>query len=174
MKRRFLAHLLLGLWGLLFLSIATAHAQFLIEFADGRRMKVPSYKEEGEQVTVYTPSGSFAFQKSDIKRVVALGEPAGMAKAEGKRVKEPRQQAAVQKRPEPLPLVAKPVVEKKVAASQPDENRTPADQLWGSLKQVQMWSIMDFAKSWLYQVRYLIGLLAFGKVLKLLLIGSVR
>jgi hypothetical protein len=35
MKRRFLAHLLLGLWGLLFLSIATAHAQFLIEFADG-------------------------------------------------------------------------------------------------------------------------------------------
>ena len=74
MKRRFLAHLLLGLSGLLFLSTATAYAQFLIEFTDGQRIKVASYKEEGEQVTVYTPSGSFAFRKGDVKQIVALGK----------------------------------------------------------------------------------------------------
>jgi hypothetical protein len=174
MKRLFLSRILLGLWGLLFLSIATAHAQFLIEFTDGRRMKVPSYKEEGEKVKVYTLSGSFAFRKSDIKRVVTLGEPAAVAKTEGKRLKEPRQQIAARERPEPLPVVAQSAVEKKVAEPQPDKDLTPADQLRDSLLQVPMWSFMGFVKSWLYQVRYLICLLAFGKVLKLFLIGSVR
>ena len=149
-------------------------------------MKVPSYKEVGEKVQVYTPSGSFAFRKSDIKRIVPLGEPAVVAKAQGKQtkkrvvpsgepavvakgkqIKEPRQQVAARKRPEPL-------VEKKVAESQPDEDRSPADQLRDSLRQIQIWSIMDFVQSSLYQVRYLIGLLAFGKVLKLFLIGSVH
>jgi hypothetical protein len=174
MKRLFFPRILLGLWGLLFLSIATAHAQFLIEFTDGRRMQVPSYKEEGEKVRVYTPSGSFAFRKSDIKRVVTLGERAVTTETEGKPITEPCQQVVVRKRPEPLPLVAEAVVEKTVAEPQPDGNRTSTDQLWDSLRQVHIWSIMDFVKSWLYQVRYLIGLLAFGKLLKLFLIGSVR
>ena len=71
-KRLFVSRVLLGLWGILFLSLATAHAEFLIEFADGRRMIVRSYKKEGSTVTVYMPSGSVAFRKSDVKQIVAL------------------------------------------------------------------------------------------------------
>ena len=173
MKKRFLSHLLLGLCGVCLLLLTTADAQYLIEFTDGRRMTVPSYKDEGEKVKVYTPSGSFAFQKGDIKRIKTLRDPQAK-RPEAKALDMPARIAP--KKPEPAPVVAQAELAKtqKLTPKASLSDLTPTDQLWDALSQVQMGNFFDFVKSSLYQIRYLIGLLAFGKILKIFLIGTVR
>lgn len=173
MKKRFLSHLFLGLCGVYFLLLTAADAQYLIEFTDGRQMTVPSYKEEGEKVKVYTPSGSFAFRKDDIKRIETLHEPeakkTGPESLDGPaRVERPK--------PEPAPVVApaEPLKTEKPAPKGFEGDLTPTDQLWDALSHVPMENFFDFVTSSLYQLRYLIGLLALGKILKIFLIGSMR
>jgi len=179
MKRRFLAHLLLGLSGLLFLSVATAHAQFLIEFTDGRQMKVASYREEGEQVTVYTPSGSFAFRKGDVKQIVALGESPGV------RSEQPSKAASALTHYMAKRAVrgtgeedaAKTAVEKKPTVHKPPSElgeATVIEKLGNALQGTTLWSIFQPISGWLFQLRYLVGLLAFGKLLKMLLLFSAH
>lgn len=179
MKKRFLFRLLLGLWGFFFLSLATAaNAQYLIEFTDGRRMTVRSYKDEGEKVTVYTPSGSFAFRKGDIKHIETLGEP--IAKPTGtERLDMPAQVERPEPPPAPALAPATPAQAKKGKKVEhetpaPSDDPTPAEQLWASLREISMANVWDSVQSSLYQLRYLVGLLAFGKLLKVFLLASAK
>ncbi len=170
-KRLFLSRVLLGLWGILFLSLATAHAQFLIEFTDGRQMTVRSYKEEGEKVKVYTPSGSFAFRKGDVKQIVALSQsPRGPQEQPAKAGSElARYLTAVPGTREEG--AANPAVEK--TPSEPTE-ATASEKLRDTLQGRNLRSMFQPVFDWLFQLRYLIGLLAFGKLFKMFLLGSAK
>jgi len=91
MRHRFPLRTTLGLCALLCLLPISAHAKFLIEFADGHNMTVANYEEQGNTVKVYTSLGSFSFQKSDIINITDLDA--------GKKAKKP----AVTAKARPLP-----------------------------------------------------------------------
>lgn len=179
MPRLFFARLLLGLWGSLFFFIATADAQFLIEFTDGRRMKVASYREGGEQVTVYTPSGSFAFQKGDVKHIVALSKSPRVPheqppKAASVPARYPAKRAGLGTREAGAAKAAaeeNPTVQKPPGALR---GATVTEELRNALQGQTLWSRLQPLSDWLFQLRYLIGLLAFGKLLKMFFLFSAR
>src|SRR5215470_7999525 len=101
MRHHFSLRIIFVLSASLFLLPVSAHAKFIIEFADGHNMTVANYEESGDSVKVYTSLGSFAFQKNDIVKITDLDA--------GKKVKKP---AATAKAPlPPVPAPAKEHIE---------------------------------------------------------------
>ena len=60
---------------ILLLTQESAHANFILEFTNGRKVTVSNYEEIGQNVKVYTPNGSFAFRKEDIVHISDMRQP---------------------------------------------------------------------------------------------------
>ena len=176
MKKRFLSCALLTAVSSLFLTAATVQAQYQIEFTDGRLMTVRSYKEEGQTITVYMSSGSVAFQKADIKQIVGPGEQPRVQHAQPPKTAslldryQPENAAASMPEADGAPST----VEKTSGPRRTAQEPTPTEKLQDALQQVELgdmlWSVADR----LYQLRYIAGLLVFGKLLKMLLLASAK
>jgi hypothetical protein len=145
---------------LLFLVLGRvpAYAKFTLEFTDGRKITVANYKEIGRSIRVYTSNGSFAFRKEDIVRIV------------------PTEQEQLTPRPTPpkqSPIDAPPVsVRQEKALPVVPSPRAAAQEV---LLPPPGWDeAVDLAAEGLYRARFVIGLLAGLKVLKMVFAASFR
>jgi hypothetical protein len=157
MKRHFFVGILFGVWALFFWFPATVQAKAVIEFTDGHRMVVTSYKEEGDKIRVYSSLGSFAFRKEDVAKIIDQG---------------PSQQPRTT-RTKPDNSVAKPY------PSEAELNRqkvspTTLVQAPSVVQQMQGGDLVELAMNGLARMRYVLGLIVFAKVAKLLFAASIR
>jgi len=150
---------------LLLLERASAHAKFILEFTDGRKMTVSNYKEIGQSIKVYTPNGSFAFRKEDIVRVVDTDQ------------NQPQPKSIRDAEVAPRPMVVTP----SALARQEETERMPPNlprvvNAQDSLPSLHIdWGVTaDLAMEGLYRGRFVIGLLIGLKALKVLLASSFR
>ena len=72
MGKKLLSNFTVGLIGLLPLLVFEARADFLIEFADGRKVTVGHYVEEGQTIKIYTLQGTIGFRKEDVKHITEI------------------------------------------------------------------------------------------------------
>jgi hypothetical protein len=150
--------LILVLSALLYLWPVPAQAKFILEFADGHRMTVNNYEENGNTVKVYTSLGSFAFQKKDIVRITDL-DP-------GKKAKKPM---AAEKTPGP-------------PASAPTKERVEASPLERPIKTLPtpsresspLENVAAQIEDGLFRMRYVFALVAGVKALKIFFAASAR
>ncbi|MBM4255861.1 MAG: hypothetical protein FJ147_08180 [Deltaproteobacteria bacterium] len=133
-----------------------AHAKFLIEFADGHRMTVNNYEENGNTVKVYTSLGSFAFQKNDIVNITDL-DPGKKAKKSVSTAKAPPPPAPVKERVE-----TPPVEHPAKAPASPTRESSPLE---GVAAQIE---------DGLFRMRYVFALAAGAKALKIFFAASAR
>ncbi len=143
---------------LLFLLPVSAHAKFIIEFADGHRMTVANYEENGDTVRVHTSLGSFAFQKKDIVKITDLDG--------GKKAKKPVATAKASATPNPAPVKERlepPPVERstKVPPS-PTRHSSPLED------------VASQVEDGLFRMRYVFALVAGVKALKIFFAASAR
>lgn len=142
---------------LLCCNYVPAHAKFILEFTDGRKITVPNYKEIGASIRVYTPNGSFAFRKEDIVRIVNV-------------------------RPEPPRPPAQPATHPPQVSSRQEETFasvptavTTQHPLREALPPAPGWDeAVDLAAEGIYRARFVIGLLVGLKVLKMVFAASFR
>jgi len=74
MKKNVLAILLLSIL-IIFLSLSTSEAGFLIELKNGRTIYTENYEIEGDKIVLYLKNGIVKFSKDEIKSIVeAKGE----------------------------------------------------------------------------------------------------
>jgi len=158
MRHRFSFRTTFGLCALLCLLPISAHAKFLIEFADGHNMTVANYEQQGDTVKVYTSLGSFAFQKNDIVNITDLDA--------GKKAK--KSPVTAKARPLPTPPVAKepetPTPEKRSAPT-PQKEQKNSSPLEDVASQVE---------DGLFRMRYVFALAAGLKALKIFFAASTR
>lgn len=158
MRHRFSLRATFGLCALLCLLPISAHAKFLIEFADGHNMTVANYEERGNTVKVYTSLGSFSFQKSDIINITDLDA--------GKKAKKPA--VTVKARPLPPPPVTKepetPALEKRPVTTPPKEQK----------KSSPLEDVASQVEDGLFRMRYVFALAAGLKALKIFFAASAK
>lgn len=176
MKKQFLSYALLSAVPSLFLSVAPVQAQYLIEFTDGRQMTVRSYTEKGPTVTVYMSSGSIAFRKDDVKQIVALGERARVSEDQ-----PPKTASLLDRYQTDSSVVSTPeadsapsAVEKKPVVQKTPKEPTATKKLGNALQGTQLWNVLQPVSDRLFQLRYIVGLLVFGKFLKMFLLASAK
>ncbi len=158
MRHRFSLRATFGLCALLCLLPISAHAKFLIEFADGHNMTVANYEEHGNTVKVYTSLGSFSFQKSDIVNITNLDA--------GKKAKKP----AVTAKARPLPL---PSEAKKPEASTPEKRPSSSPQK-EQKKSSPLEDVASQVEDGLFRMRYVFALAAGLKALKIFFVASAK
>jgi hypothetical protein len=138
-----------------------AHAKFILEFTDGRKLTVSNYKEIGQSIRVYTPNGSFAFRKEDIARIV---------NAE-------RAQPTPQPTPPERSTIAAPLASVRQEEASPPVPAavTPRAAEGEALPPFPGWDeAVDLAAEGLYRARFVIGLLVGLKALKMVFAASFR
>lgn len=143
---------------LLFLLPVSAHAKFIIEFADGHRMTVANYEENGDTVKVNTSLGSFAFQKKDIVKITDLDA--------GKKAKKPV--AAAKAPTTPTPSSGKEHVEP------PPIERSSKTPLSPSREPSPLEDVASQVEDGLFRMRYVFALVAGVKALKIFFAASAR
>lgn len=158
MRHRFSLRTTLGLCALLCLLPISAHAKFLIEFADGHNMTVANYEEQGNTVKVYTSLGSFSFQKSDITNITDLDA--------GKKAKKP----AVTAKARPLPS---PSAAKEPEAPAPEKRSTSTPQK-GQKNSSPLEDVASQVEDGLFRMRYVFALAAGLKTLKIFFAASAK
>jgi len=137
---------------LLLIERVPAHAAFVLEFADGRKMTVANYQEVGPTVKVYTVNGSFAFRKKDIVRIVSTEQ-------------------------QPSPALARPMTDAPLPAARSDESLhappsivTRQTATHDALPLLPSWAdLVDFAMVGVYRGRFFIGIFVGFKVLQFFL-----
>jgi hypothetical protein len=149
MRRPSPLQILFVLSALLFLLPVSAHAKFIIEFADGHRMTVANYEENGDTVRVHTSLGSFAFQKKDIVKITDLDG--------GKKAKKPVATAKASATPEPPP-----VERSTKAPPSPTRHSSPLED------------VASQVEDGLFRMRYVFALMAGVKALKIFFAASAR
>jgi hypothetical protein len=150
--------IILVLSALLCLWPVPAQAKFIIEFADGHRMTVNNYEENGNTVKVYTSLGSFAFQKSDIVKITDL-DP-------GKKTKKPVASAKA-----PALTTAAPTKERVEAA--PVERPAKTSPI-PSRESSPLEGVAAQVEDGLFRMRYVFALVAGVKALKIFFAASAR
>ena len=137
---------------LLVLGRVPAHAAFILEFADGRKITVTNYQEIGPNIKVYTLNGSFAFRKEDIVRIVSTEQQPSTPLA----------------RPMPYASLPSAQHEESLQASPSTVTRRAATH--DALPPLPSWADMfDFAMAGVYRGRFFIGLFVGFKVLQFFL-----
>ncbi len=129
-----------------------AHAAFMLEFADGRKMTVANYQEVGPTIKVYTVNGSFAFRKKDIVRIVSTEQ-------------------------QPSPPLARPMTGAPLPSARHEESLhaspstvTRQTATHDAPLSLPGWTdLVDFAMAGVYRGRFFIGLLVGVKVLQFFL-----
>lgn len=158
MRRHFPLRIIFVLSALLFLLPVSAHAKFVIEFADGHRMTVANYEENGETVKVNTSLGSFAFQKKDIVKITDL-DP-------GKKAKKPAATAKTSAPPAPTPakerVEAVPIERPARTTPSPSRESSPLED------------VATQVEDGLFRMRYVFALVAGAKALKIFFAASAR
>lgn len=158
MRRHTPLQIIFVLSALLFLSPVFAHAKFIIEFADGHRMTVANYEENGDAIRVHTSLGSFAFQKKDIVKITDLDG--------GKKARKTVATAKASAAPDPAPakehLELSPVERSTKALPSPTRDSSP-------LKDVA-----SQVEDGLFRMRYVFALVAGVKALKIFFAASAR
>jgi hypothetical protein len=151
-------HIVLVFSALLCLWPVPAQAKFSIEFADGHRMIVNNYEENGNTVKVYTSLGSFAFQKSDIVKITDL-DP-------GKKAKKPTATAKA-----PVPATPAPIKERVEVTPVERSSKTSPTPLRESSP---LEGVAAQVEEGLFRMRYVFALVAGVKVLKIFFAASAR
>lgn len=136
---------------ILVLGRVSAHAAFIIEFADGRKITVTNYQEIGPHIKVYTLNGSFAFRKADIVRIVNTEQQPSTP------LTRPMTDA-------PLPSVRH---EESLQAPPAAATRRAATH--DALPPLPWADMFDFAMDGVYRGRFFIGLFVGFKVLQFFL-----
>ena len=137
---------------LLVLGRVSAHAAFTLEFADGRKMTVANYQENGQYIKVYTLNGSFAFRKEDIVRIVSIEQQPSTSPAR------------------PMTDAPLPATRHEESSQAPPAAMTRRAALHQVPPPLPSWADMsDFALEGVYRGRFVIGLLVGFKVLQFFL-----
>lgn len=158
MRYRTPSCIILVLSALLCLWPVPAQAKFIIEFADGHRMTVNNYEENGKTVKVYTSLGSFAFQKNDIVKITDLDPE--------KKTKKP---VAVAKAPStPTPAPTKERVE-AIPVERPSKTSPTHSRESSPLE-----NVAAQVEDGLFRMRYVFALVAGVKALKIFFAASAR
>ena len=147
-----LAQLAIVVMVLLALGRIPAHAAFMLEFADGRKITVANYQVIGPNIKVYTLNGSFAFRKEDIVRIVSTEQ-------------------------QPSTPLARPMPDASFPSARHEESlqAPPSTVTWRAaphdvLPPLPCWSdMLDFAMAGAYRGRFFIGLFVGFKVLQFFL-----
>ena len=166
MCRYNLLRIILVLGALLFLIPVTAHAKFIIEFADGHRMTVSNYEETEREVKVYTSLGSFAFRREDVVQIIDTNP--------GKKAK------SVEPLPEPgsssvqggEEQAARPQGEEAKAKTEKRPDLAQVKEALGNSAEVQ--DFVTQVEDGLFRMRYVFALIIGLKAVKLFFAASVR
>jgi hypothetical protein len=74
MKKNVLAILLLSIL-IIFLSLSTSEAGFLIELKNGRTIYTENYEMDGNQIILYLDTGTMKFAKDEVKSITKSKRP---------------------------------------------------------------------------------------------------
>lgn len=89
MKKNVLAILLLSIL-IIFLSLSTSEAGFLIELKNGRTIYTDHYQMEGNQIILYFETGTMKFAKDEIKSIVQSKRPVEEIEKKEEKISPPK------------------------------------------------------------------------------------
>lgn len=89
MKKNVLAILLLSIL-IIFLSLSTSEAGFLIELKNGRTIYTDHYQMEGNQIILYFETGTMKFAKDEIKSIVQSKRPVEEIEKKEEKISSPK------------------------------------------------------------------------------------
>jgi len=159
-------HIILALSALLFLIPVTAHAKFIIEFADGHRMTVSNYEQTEQEVKVYTSLGSFAFRREDVVQIIDMNP--------GKKAKsiEPLSGPGTSSFLREEERATRPQGEEAKAKTEKHPDLTQVREVLSNSTEVQ--DFITQVEDGLFRMRYVFALIIGLKAVKLFFAASVR